>query len=170
MTDCLKAHTFYICKFEVNHDHETCCTGCWSNLTLKCYDKIWESWCTSGGTVLKDYISYLKGYSYPKLYCKKLNNQNPTANIVSTTRRTTLCWMCSEIITWGQRWRTIWQSSYFSHYPQLQTACANVVANLKCLHKLISTRVFIAAEKWMVRRTGVDGLKFISPQNGNLQC
>ena len=99
----------------------------------------------------------LKGHSYPKLYCKKLSNQKPTVNIVSTTKRTTLCWMHSEIITWGQRWRKIWQSSYFSHYPQMQTACANVVANLKCLHKLTSTRVFIAAEKWMVRRTGVGG-------------
>ena len=31
-------------------------------------------------------LSYLKGYSYPKLYCKKLNNQKPMANTVSTTR------------------------------------------------------------------------------------
>ena len=36
-------------------------------------------------------IAYLKGYSYPKLFCKKLRNQKPTANIVSTTGRTTLC-------------------------------------------------------------------------------
>ena len=36
-------------------------------------------------------ISYLKGFSYLKLYCKKQSNQKPTANIVSTTRRTTLC-------------------------------------------------------------------------------
>ena len=35
-------------------------------------------------------ISYMKRYSYPKLYCKKLSNQKPTANTVSTTRRTTL--------------------------------------------------------------------------------
>ena len=36
-------------------------------------------------------ISYLKGYSYPKLYCKKLSNQKPTANTVSfLTRKTTL--------------------------------------------------------------------------------
>ena len=77
---CLRAHKFYICKFEVNHDHATRCTGCWSNLTLKCYATIWESWCTSGGRVLKDYISYLKGYYYSKLYCKKLSNQKPRAN------------------------------------------------------------------------------------------
>ena len=34
--------------------------------------------------------TYLKGYSYPKLYCKKLRNQKPKANTVSfSTRRTT---------------------------------------------------------------------------------
>ena len=42
-------------------------------------------------------ISYLKGYSYPKLYYKKLSNQKPTTNTVSTTRKTTLCWMRAEI-------------------------------------------------------------------------
>ena len=42
-------------------------------------------------------ISYLKGYSYLKLYCKKQSNQKPTANIVSTTRRTTLCWVRGNI-------------------------------------------------------------------------
>ena len=31
----------------------------------------------------------MKRYSYPKLYCKKLSNQKPMANTVSTTRRTT---------------------------------------------------------------------------------
>ena len=30
--------------------------------------------------MLKDYISYLKGCYYPKLYCKKLSNQIPRAN------------------------------------------------------------------------------------------
>ena len=44
---------------------------------------------------------------------------------------------------------------------------ANVMASLKSLYKLPNTRVFIAAEKWMVRSTGVGGL--ISPQNGNLR-
>ena len=39
--------------------------------------------------------------------------------------------------------------------------------SLKSLNKLPNTRVFIAAEKWMVRSTGVGGL--ISLQNGNLQ-
>ena len=32
----------------------------------------------------------------PKRYCKKLNNQKPTANTVRSTR-TTLCWMRSKI-------------------------------------------------------------------------
>ena len=39
-------------------------------------------------------IFYLKGYSYPKLYYNKMNtNQKPTANTVSSTKRTTLCRM-----------------------------------------------------------------------------
>ena len=42
-------------------------------------------------------LSYGKRYTYPKLYCKKLNNQKPMANTVSTTRRTLLRWMRSEI-------------------------------------------------------------------------
>ena len=50
---------------------------------------------------------------------------------------------------------------------QQQTARANVMASLKSLNKLPNTRVFIAAEKWMVRSTGVGGL--ISLQNGNLR-
>jgi len=36
----------------------------------------------------------------------------------------------------------------------------------KTLNKLTSTRAFSAAEKWMVRDTGVGG--FVSPPNGNL--
>ena len=43
---------------------------------------------------------------------------------------------------------------------------SNVMAKLKSLDKLLSTTVFVAAEKWMVRSTGVDG--FISLKNGNL--
>ena len=39
---------------------------------------------------------------------------------------------------------------------------------LPCMNKLPNTRAFMAAEKWMVRRTGVGGL--ISLQNGNLRC
>ena len=44
---------------------------------------------------------------------------------------------------------------------------ANVMVSLKSVNKLPNTRVFIAAEKWMVRSTGVGGL--ISLQNGNLR-
>ena len=45
-------------------------------------------------------ISFLRGSSYPKIYCKKLSNQKPilyTANTVSITRRKTLCLMRCEI-------------------------------------------------------------------------
>ena len=38
----------------------------------------------------------------------------------------------------------------------------------KSVNKLPNTRVFIAAEKWMVRSTGVGDL--LSLQNGNLRC
>ena len=38
-------------------------------------------------------ISYLQGYSCPKLFCKKLSNLKPMANTVRSTRRTTVCWM-----------------------------------------------------------------------------
>ena len=48
-----------------------------------------------------------------------------------------------------------------------QTFRANVMASLKSLNKLPNTRFFIAAEKWMVRSTGVGGL--ICCQNGNLR-
>ena len=39
-------------------------------------------------------IFFFKGHSYPKLYYNKMNtNQKPTANTVSSTKRTTLCRM-----------------------------------------------------------------------------
>ena len=65
--------------------------------------------------------------------------------------------------TWEERWK----SPYSSRYPQQQTALANVMVSLKSVNKLPNTRVFIAAEKWRVRSTGVGGL--ISLQNGNLR-
>ena len=44
-------------------------------------------------------ISYLQGYSCPKLYIsfKKLSNQKRSANIFRNIRRTTLCWMRGKI-------------------------------------------------------------------------
>ena len=42
-------------------------------------------------------IYYLKGYSYLKFYCQKQSNQKPTANTVSTLRRTTLSWVRGDI-------------------------------------------------------------------------
>ena len=55
----------------------------------------------------------------------------------------------------------------FTFTPRWQTSRANVLGSLKSLNKLPNTGVFIAAEKWMVRSTGVGGL--ISLQNRNLQ-
>ena len=87
----------FICKFEVNGDHKTGCTECWSNLTLKCYANIFVKADAQTEKECQQTIFYLKGYSYPKFYCKKLNNQKPVANTVGITRRTTSCWVHSEI-------------------------------------------------------------------------
>ena len=57
-------------------------TKCWSDLTLNRADTV----VNVEALVVEECrrtISYLKGYSYPKLYCKKLSNQKPTANTVS---------------------------------------------------------------------------------------
>ena len=75
----------------------TRCTKCWSNFTLKCYANTSVKVDTRIEVECRQTISYLKGYSYLKLYCKKQSNQKPTANTVSTTRRTTLCWVLSNI-------------------------------------------------------------------------
>ena len=89
------------CKFEGNRDRRTRCTKSWSNLTLKYYTNNTSLKVTARIEVeCRQNISYrkeLKGYSYLKLYCKKQSNQKPTANIVSTTRRTTLCWVRGNI-------------------------------------------------------------------------
>ena len=56
-------------------------------LTLKCYANTFVRVDAQIEEECRQTISYLKGYAYPKLYCKKLSNQKPTANIVSTTRK-----------------------------------------------------------------------------------
>ena len=81
---------FYISKFEVNLYHTTRSKKCWSNLTLK---RCANTDVKVDALVVEEcrrITTYLKGYSYPKLYCKKLRNQKPKANTVSfSTRRTT---------------------------------------------------------------------------------
>ena len=66
-------------------------------LTLKCYANTFVRVDAQIEEECRQTISYLKGYAYPKLYCKKLGNQKPTANIVSTTKGTTLCWLRGNI-------------------------------------------------------------------------
>ena len=44
----------------------------------------------------------------------------------------------------------MWQSPYSSHYPQWQTARANVMANLTSLNKLPNKRIFVSAENGSV--------------------
>ena len=122
----------------------------------------------NGGRVLKDYIPYLKGYYYPKLYCKKLSNQKPGANKLAPQEEE-LYAECTVRLSLGDRD----EEKYGNHLIFLIIPNGKLPVQMwwqiyLMPHKLTSTRVFIAAEKWMVRRTGVGG--FISPQNGNLQC
>ena len=85
--------TVFSNTFEVNLDHATRCTKCWSNLTLKCYAYTFvkaqlEEKC-------RKTIFFFKGHSYPKLYYNKMNtNQKPTANTVSSTKEQ-LCAECA---------------------------------------------------------------------------
>ena len=74
----LSALQFYICKFEGNRDRKTRCTKCWSNLTLKCYADTFVKVDAQIEEDCRQTISYLKGYSYLKLYCKKQGNQKLT--------------------------------------------------------------------------------------------
>ena len=68
----------------------------WQNLTLKCYAYTFVK--AQVEEECQQTIFYLKGYSYPKFYYNKMNtNQKPTANTVSSTKRTTLGWMRGEI-------------------------------------------------------------------------
>ena len=69
----------------------TRCTKCWSNIALKCYANTFVKVDAQILDICRRTIPYLKGYSYPKLHCKKLSNQEPMVNTVGTTRRTTLC-------------------------------------------------------------------------------
>ena len=69
----------------------TRCTKCWSNIALKCYLNTFVKVDAQILDNCRRTIPYLKGYSYPKLHCKKLSNQEPMVNTVGTTRRTTLC-------------------------------------------------------------------------------
>ena len=71
--------------------YTTRCAKCWSNLTWKCYAN------TFGKVDAQLVKECWRTISYRKFYCKKLSNQKPTANTVSATRRTTLCWMRGEI-------------------------------------------------------------------------
>ena len=61
---------FYNCKFEINRDRRTCCTNSWSNLNLKYNANELFIFVKADGQMEGNYrqtISYLKGYSCPKL-------------------------------------------------------------------------------------------------------
>ena len=49
---------------------------CWSNLTLKCYANTFANLDSQIEKECRRAISYLKGYSHPKLNCKKLIMSN----------------------------------------------------------------------------------------------
>ena len=55
-------------------DRRTRCAKCWSNLTLKCYANTFVKVDAQIEEECRHTISYQKGHSYPKLFCKKLNN------------------------------------------------------------------------------------------------
>ena len=55
-----------------------------------------------------------------------------------------------EVCRLGIKMKKILQSSYSFHYPQWQTASANVMANITILNKLPNTRVLVAAENGSV--------------------
>ena len=90
----LRALQFYICKFEVNRDQSWSIAKCWSNLTLTCNDNTFAKADAQIEEECRRTTSYLQGYSCPRLFCKKLSNEKPTAR---NTRRTTLCWMRNKI-------------------------------------------------------------------------
>ena len=83
---------FYICKFEVNRDRRTRCTNSWSTLTWKCNANIFVEVDAQMEENCRRTISYLKGYSFPKLQL-----QEATANSICNTRRTILCRMRGKI-------------------------------------------------------------------------
>ena len=79
-----KPQSSFICKFEGRGNRRTHCTKCWSNLTLKCNVNTFVKTDAQIREECRRTISYLQGYSCPKLYCKKLTNQKPTVNAVPT--------------------------------------------------------------------------------------
>ena len=70
---------------------------CWANVTLKCYA---NTFVKADAQIEEGCWLYLLSEQVflPKLYCKKLSNQKPTANTVYTTWGITLCWIRGEII------------------------------------------------------------------------
>ena len=87
----LRPLQLYIRKFEVNRDLRNRSAKCWSNLTLTCNDNTFAKADAQIEEECRRTTSYLQGYSSPRLFCKKLSNEKPTANTVRNTRRTTLC-------------------------------------------------------------------------------
>ena len=58
--------------------------------------------------------------------------------------------LARDVCCLGIKKKKIWKSSYSFHYPQWQTARANLMANLTSLNKLPNTRVSVAAENGSV--------------------
>ena len=64
----------------------------WDSL-LKCHANTFVKVYAQTEKECRQTSCYLQGYSYTKLYRKKLSTQKPMANTVGFTKRTTLCWM-----------------------------------------------------------------------------
>ena len=86
------------CRLVVTVELFDRCTKCWSNLTLKCNANTFVKVDAKIKKECRRTISYLRGYSCPKLYCKKLSNNAETLTYsVRNTKGTILCWMRSKI-------------------------------------------------------------------------
>ena len=75
------------CRLVVTVELFDRCTKCWSNLTLKCNANTFVKADAKIKKECRRTISYLQGYSCPKLYCKKLSNNAETYVFSSQYKR-----------------------------------------------------------------------------------
>ena len=75
------------CRLVVTVELFDRCTKCWSNLTLKCNANTFVKVDAKIKKECRRTISYLQGYSCPKLYCKKLSNNAETYVFSSQYKR-----------------------------------------------------------------------------------
>ena len=79
-------------KFEVNLDHTTRCTKCWSNLTLKSYAYSFVK--AQVEEECRRTIFYLKEYSYLLLYYNKMDTNQKSTRRQLAVQKEKLCAEC----------------------------------------------------------------------------